>query len=242
MGYIKKLDGVGVGGNLNFVTNLAETAATSRSLFQQIKRNLILIHAEVDTTDPDDISYVSSGYAPLTVRLIQSAMRGWIDSSSSSSGTGGSGSGSGQGDRDDTVIKDLFQMMSDMNNISGGNRLLDIKQTYPPRDLPTTLRKQAEKKQRRRHNSAASKKGNRSGSIEALGAYGKRKSIAASGGSKSQTKKPQKPTLIVVYLGGVTYMEIASLRFLSKRDSFPYHIVVVTTKVINGSKLIQSMA
>ena len=63
--------------------------------------------------------------------------------------------------------------------------------------------------------------------------YAKKK-MAASGGRK-------KPTLIVVYLGGVTYTEIAALRFLSKRDTFPYHIVIVTTKVLNGSKLIQQL-
>ena len=44
---------------------------STRSPFQAIKRNLILIHAEVDTVEPDDVSYVSSGYAPLSVRLVQ---------------------------------------------------------------------------------------------------------------------------------------------------------------------------
>ncbi|OEU06920.1 Sec1-like protein [Fragilariopsis cylindrus CCMP1102] len=164
MGFIKRIENRGGG----VFANLADGAGASsggRSLFQSIKRNLILIHAEVNTTEPDDISYVSSGYAPLTVRLIQSAMQGWI----------GSGSGSSSS------------------------------------------------------------------------SYGKRKSITTtttttSGSSKnSGTKKKKKPTLIVVYLGGITYMEIASLRFLSKRDSFPYHIIVITTKVLNGTKLIQSM-
>jgi hypothetical protein len=89
---------------------------------------------------------------------------------------------------------------------------LDIYQTYPPQDLSTTLKQQA-----RPSNS--------------LGSYAKKKMAASS----------KKPTLIVVYLGGITYMEIAALRFLSKRDSFPYHIVIVTTKVLNGSKLIQQL-
>jgi hypothetical protein len=64
-----------------------------------------------------------------------------------------------------------------------------------------------------------------------LGSYAKKKMAASS----------KKLTLIVVFLGGITYMEIAALRFLSKRDSFPYHIVIVTTKVLNGSKLIQQL-
>jgi hypothetical protein len=160
---------------------------SARSPFQSIRKNLILIHAEVDTVEPDDVSYVSSGYAPLSVRLVQSAMQGW-------------------GDKEE-ALHDLFA-----GSGGGGGRLLDIYQTYPPQDLSTTLKQQA-----RPSNS--------------LGSYAKKKMAASS----------KKPTLIVVYLGGITYMEIAALRFLSKRDSFPYHIVIVTTKVLNGSKLIQQL-
>jgi len=203
MGWIKKMEG-------NLATNFVMDN-TNRSLFQNIKRNLILIHAEVDTVEPDDVSYVSSGYAPLTVRLIQSAMQGWHTS-----------------DKDD-VLKDLFQMMTANNSssgssINGGSRLLDVRQTYPPRDLPTTLRKQRQNK--------ASPRGL---VLESLGTYGKKHTKNRNNSSK------KKPTLIVVYLGGITYMEIAALRFLSKRDSFPYQIIVVTTRVLNGSKLIQQM-
>jgi hypothetical protein len=261
MGFIKRIENKG---GIGVFANLADGAGASgsggRSLFQNIKRNLILIHAEVNTTEPDDISYVSSGYAPLTVRLIQSAMQGWIGSSS------GSGSSSNNENNKDDIIKDLFTMMSSMNNSGngggnasggsgGGNRLLDIKQTYPPRDLPTTLRRQREQQRPKGgRGGGGGTKGGSSGSsggggvFESLGSYGKRKSITTttttSGSSSSKnsgTKKKKKPTLIVVYLGGITYMEIASLRFLSKRDSFPYHIIVITTKVLNGTKLIQFM-
>ncbi len=48
------------------------------SPFNNLRKSLILINAEVDTVEPDDISYVSSGYAPLSLRLIQTAMKGWI--------------------------------------------------------------------------------------------------------------------------------------------------------------------
>jgi hypothetical protein len=116
----------------------------------------------------------------------------------------------GWGDKDE-VLRDLF-------NGSGGGQLLDVQQTNPPQDLPSSLKQQ------------------RTSSIkeESLGAHAKKKMAMSGGGRKKPT------TLVVAYLGGVTYMEIAALRFLSKRDSFPYHIVIVTTKVTNGSKLIQS--
>jgi hypothetical protein len=93
-----------------------------------------------------------------------------------------------------------------------GGRLLDIQQCQPPQDLATTLKLQTPP------------------TGESLGQYAKKND-----GSK------HKPTLIVVYLGGITFMEIAALRFLSKRPTFPYHIIMVTTKVINGTSLLRSL-
>jgi vacuolar protein sorting-associated protein 33A len=52
----------------------------------------------------------------------------------------------------------------------------------------------------------------------------------------------RKPTLVVFYLGGVTYMELASLRFLSKRPAFPYHIVCVTSKIVNGTTMLRTLS
>nr|XP_043614949.1 vacuolar protein-sorting-associated protein 33 homolog isoform X2 [Erigeron canadensis] len=43
-----------------------------------IKRNLQLVAEDNDTANPKDVSYVFSGYAPLSIRLIQHAIRlGW---------------------------------------------------------------------------------------------------------------------------------------------------------------------
>jgi vacuolar protein sorting-associated protein 33A len=147
--------------------------------FGNLRKSLILINAEIDPVDPDDVSYVSSGYAPLSIRLIQMAMKGWKNR--------------------DEIWKDL------------PGRLVDVLQTNPPQDVSTLLQRQKP--------------------LPSLG------SVI---GSESSGSK--KPTLIVVFVGGITYMEIASLRFLSKRASFPYHILMVTTKIINGSTLITSLA
>jgi hypothetical protein len=155
------------------------------SPFASLRNKLHLIHAEVDTVEPDDISYVSSGYAPLSVRILQSAVKGWQVSG-----------------RQDDVLKDL------------PGRLIDIIQQTPPDDLTAAL--------------------NRPRPTQSLG------QLAASEESTSSSKK--KPVLMVYYVGGVTYMELAALRFLSKRPSFPYHIVCCTTKIINGDTLLQSVA
>jgi hypothetical protein len=69
-----------------FVLNNLEKAGLLRrregiwdsvSPFNNLRKSLILINAEVDTVEPDDISYVSSGYAPLTVRMLQTSIKGW---------------------------------------------------------------------------------------------------------------------------------------------------------------------
>jgi hypothetical protein len=158
----------------------------SNSSFGALRKSLILINAEVDTVEPNDVSYVSSGYAPVTVRLVQSAIQGW------------------------TATKEDI-----LKALPGGSRLLDIQQCQPPQDLATTLKLQTPP------------------TGESLGQYAKK--------YNDGSNKQHKPTLIVVYLGGITFMEIAALRFLSKRPTFPYHIIMVTTKVINGTSLLRSL-
>jgi vacuolar protein sorting-associated protein 33A len=151
----------------------------SASPFNSLRKSLILINAEVNTVEPDDVSYVSSGYAPLSVRLVQAAVQGWRG-------------------KEDTVLKEL------------PGRLVDVTQHYPPEDLPAAVKRP---------------KGPSLGSL-------------ASEGSNSA----RKPTLMVLYVGGVTHMEIAALRYLSRRPTFPYHIICVTTKVVNGSTLLRSLS
>ena len=53
-------------------------ALDSASPFATLRKHLRLINAEVNATEPDDVSYVSSGYAPLTARLVEVAVTiGW---------------------------------------------------------------------------------------------------------------------------------------------------------------------
>ncbi|KAM1230963.1 hypothetical protein ACFX2G_041956 [Malus domestica] len=49
-----------------------------KSNWLTVKRALQLVVEDTDTANPNDISYVFSGYAPLSIRLIQHAVRsGW---------------------------------------------------------------------------------------------------------------------------------------------------------------------
>lgn len=145
--------------------------------FTNLRKSLILINAEVDPVNPDDVSYVSSGYAPMSVRLVQTAVKGWKGK--------------------DEILKDI------------PGRVVDLTQSSPPEDFKSAIKKKQTK---------------------SLGVIA------------TEQTEGKKPTMIVAFVGGVTFMEIAALRFLSKRTSFPYHILIVATKVINGSSLVQALA
>ncbi|KAK9187170.1 hypothetical protein WN944_018561 [Citrus x changshan-huyou] len=47
----------------------------TKSNWQLVKRALQLVVEDTDTANPNDISYVFSGYAPLSIRLVQNAIR-----------------------------------------------------------------------------------------------------------------------------------------------------------------------
>lgn len=55
--------------------NIRTSSNASRAAYANIRRTLRLIVNEVDEHNPADISYVYSGYAPLSVRLVQCAVQ-----------------------------------------------------------------------------------------------------------------------------------------------------------------------
>src|SRR5271155_5459059 len=50
---------------------LLTKTSTGRSSYSSLRKALRLIVDEVDEQKPDDIAYVYSGYAPLSIRLVQ---------------------------------------------------------------------------------------------------------------------------------------------------------------------------
>ena len=59
--------------------------------------------------------------------------------------------------------------------------------------------------------------------------------------SKSaHTNNSEKPILLVFYLGGVCYSEIAALRFLSSKHDCPYKVCIAATSICNGTSLIRN--
>lgn len=50
-----------------------------------------------------------------------------------------------------------------------------------------------------------------------------------------------KKIAMVMVIGGISYLEISALRFLSNDPSFPYRFVIATTKVMNGKTFLKSL-
>ncbi|CAM9322477.1 unnamed protein product, partial [Chrysoparadoxa australica] len=135
-----------------------------------LRQSLNLIKDNVSVHEPNDIAYVSSGYAPLSVRLVQAAAssHGWL--------------GAG----------DVMKLLS--------GPTIEITQQGKPETLEAAMKRPVARK-----------------------------------AVPSQHKK----VMMVYYVGGVTFLEIAALRLLSKQKEFPFHIIIAATKITSGAELIQ---
>jgi len=139
----------------------------TKTNYTYLRKALRLIVDEVNEHDPNDIAYVYSGYAPLSVRLVQCVLQkpyltSVIKGGTASAAPGGSTGGTSQGWRGwDEVVKHTRGATVD--------------------DLQT-------------------------GEDKAVKA---RALLSGSG---------EKKTVFVVFLGGITFTEIAALRFIAKQE------------------------
>ncbi|KAL8714816.1 MAG: hypothetical protein Q9220_001329 [cf. Caloplaca sp. 1 TL-2023] len=152
------------------------------------RKSLRLIVDEVNEQDPNDIAYVYSGYAPLSVRLVQcviqkqhllSLTRGSAESATSSS------SSSGWSGFEDAL-----------RNVKG--------ETF------NRVQKGEEAATKARHMLTGG-------------------GSATGGGVK---------TVVVMFLGGITYTEIAALRFVGRGLEGKKRIVICTTGIVGGREVV----
>ncbi|KAM8797668.1 vacuolar protein sorting-associated protein 33A [Eudromia elegans] len=140
---------------------LLKSQTSGRNNYPTIRKTLRLWMDDVNEQNPNDISYVYSGYAPLSVRLAQLLARpGWRS------------------------IEEVLKMLP-------GPHFEERQQ------LPTGLQK------KRQHG--------------------------------------ENRVTLVFFLGGVTYAEIAALRFLSQMEDGGTEYVIATTKLINGTTWVKSL-
>ncbi len=170
--------------------------ATRTTPWSALRRSLRLINESVDVIAQDDIAYVSSGYAPLSVRLVQACIQpGWES-------------------LNDSVFKYLPGPTIDVKQKSTDPQLLDG-QVEDMKAISS------------------------SASVKLQSSQGDKQRLDLETG---RLGKGGKRIMLVFYIGGVSYMEIAALRLLSTRKDFPFHIVVATTCILNGVQIIKQCA
>ncbi|XP_057842502.1 vacuolar protein-sorting-associated protein 33 homolog isoform X2 [Cryptomeria japonica] len=136
----------------------------SKSNWVTVKRGLNLVVEDVDDANPNDIAYVFSGYAPLSIRLVQHALRaGWRS------------------------IEEIVRLLPG----------------------PHSERKQSQEE---------------APASNDIGVVDGRRLL-----------------VLVVFIGGVTFAEISALRFLSAQEGMTYDLIIGTTKIINGSSLLETL-
>ncbi|ORY82401.1 putative ATP binding protein [Leucosporidium creatinivorum] len=166
--------------------SLLTRSTPQKSPFSLARKPLRLVVDDVDEQDPTDISYVFSGYAPLSVRLVQAAITPASGGAGNGARANGSGGGGGNG--------------SQLNGWKAVEEVL--------RPLPGLTFEDWQKEDESPHSRPPA--------------------------------HHQVPTTIVCFLGGVTYAEIAALRFLNKQTP-GRNLLIVTTSCVQGSSLLTSL-
>lgn len=184
---------------------LAVWGSSFAAFVAQAKLNLIV--DDISESDPKDIAYTFSGYAPLSCRLVEAAIQtGW-------------------GKAEDV-----------MKLIPGPK--VDYTQVRPAghgtRCGPACSRgkRKALRFVKNWHAVLCTQAWDERGVPVAKPADGELLPPTSS------SAPGRRRTVLVTFIGGVTYGEIASLRFIGKQHGI--HVVIVTTQLINGSTLLET--
>ncbi|KAK8494988.1 hypothetical protein V6N13_030039 [Hibiscus sabdariffa] len=145
----------------------------SKSNWLTVKRALQLIVEDTDTANPNDIAYVFSGYAPLSIRLVHNAV------------------------------------------LSGWRPMEEILKLLPG---PHTETKRA--------------------GITSSPSFA---TLQGASNGLDKIADGRRSLVLVVFVGGVTFAEIAALRFLSAREGMAYDLIIGTTKIVNGHSLVETI-
>ncbi|PHH75755.1 hypothetical protein CDD82_4301 [Ophiocordyceps australis] len=155
----------------------------NKTNYTYLRKQLRLIVDEVQEDDPNDVAYVYSGYAPLSIRLVQCILqKQYLVSVTKGNGpVVGSGAQGWQGFHE--AIKHVRGQTFD--EVQNG------------------------------HDKTA-----------------KARAMLSGNGHKQ--------TVFVVFVGGVTFTEIAALRFIARQEQGRRNIVICTTSMISGNRMMDA--
>ncbi|KAI5285263.1 hypothetical protein KEM54_000702 [Ascosphaera aggregata] len=161
-------------------------AGDLKTNYGYLRKSLRLIMDEVDEQEPNDIAYVYSGYAPLSIRLIQCALQG-------------------------PYLQSIIKGVSPPTEGTPSNLL--------PRSWSGF------------ENILRSARGTTFNIAQVS-------DEAVNRARQTLTGDEDIKTVFVFFLGGITYAEIAALRFIGRREGSRRKIVICTTGLISGNRII----
>lgn len=173
---------------LHFLQSRASIDGT-RTQYTNLRKPLRLIVDDVNEHDPDDIAYVYSGYAPLSVRLVQCVVQKPLMAAATKGRKGDDGTNAGVN-----------------AGAAGWRGFEDV--------LKSVQGKSFDELQR-----------------------GEEKAVRARNILNGQSEKK---VTVVFFLGGCTFTEIAALRFIGKSDETRRQIVIGTTSIVNGNRMMEA--
>ncbi|KAH9849266.1 Sec1-like protein [Lenzites betulinus] len=209
--------------------NTPAAAADSKYPYGSLRKSLRLLIEDPDPLEEleNDISYVYSGFAPISVRLVQCvAQKGGVLSNPAlekdKKGAGG----------EDGARRASSAPMVQAHPIVGWKGFEDVVASIPGETIDVVQRL------------PGSQDGSTIPPVSTLSASSPR--CVKPGPSDSVILRAVLPrerttTTVVFFLGGVTYTEIAALRWVSRQNK-GRKFLVATTGIINGNSLIDSIA
>ncbi|QUC19679.1 uncharacterized protein UV8b_03920 [Ustilaginoidea virens] len=175
-------------GMIPMASGNANTSGTKTN-YTYLRKQLRLIVDEVQEDSPNDISYVYSGYAPLSIRLVQCILQKQYLTSFAK---GGSATSAG---------------MAPVGAATQGWHGFDEAVKHVRGQTFYELQK---------------------GEDKAV----KARALLSGGGAKQ--------TVFVVFVGGITFSEIAALRFIAKKEEGRRNIIICTTSIISGNRMMDA--
>lgn len=163
----------------------------AKTNYSYLRKALRLIVEEVNEQDPNDIAYVYSGYAPLSVRLVQCVIQKQYLYSITKAGPANAG-GIGGGGGSSTAAHGWHGFEDALKSVRG--------ETF------NRVQKGEEQASKARH------------------------MLSGAGAGR---------TVVVMFLGGISFTEIAALRFVAQREEGVRRLLVCTTNVLSGNGVME---
>ncbi|KAJ8659540.1 hypothetical protein O0I10_004905 [Lichtheimia ornata] len=202
------------------------TSAPSRSAFASSRRSLRLIVDDVDEIHPNDISYVYSGYAPMSVRLVQCAMQKLAGGSIGSTGASAVSllSYVGGGGTSSSASLATGNINGGSNGVNGNNN----------NSMPGATVTQGWRGYEEVMRALPGKSFEITQTVE----YGPETNAAMARARRHGMQHGK--TTVIFFLGGCTFTEVSAIRFLAQHDESRDYLVA-TTQMLNGNSLLESV-